>query len=183
MPKIVVIGGGWAGSAAALAAKKAGADVVLLERTDMLLGTGLVGGIMRNNGRYTATEEMIAMGGGELFEAADSVARHKNIDFPGHKHVSLYDVAKIEPTIKSLLLKAGVEIHTQSRVKDVEAQANRIIAVITDEDEKFEGDVFIECTGTAGPQGNCTKYGNGCAMCVYRCPSYGPRVSIAPKWV
>ncbi len=181
MPKIVVIGGGWAGSAAALAAKKAGADVVLLERTDMLLGTGLVGGIMRNNGRYTATEEMIAMGGGELFEAADSVARHKNIDFPGHKHVSLYDVAKIEPTIKSLLLKAGVEIHTQSRVKDVEAQANRIIAVITDEDEKFEGDVFIECTGTAGPQGNCTKYGNGCAMCVYRCPSYGPRVSIAAK--
>jgi hypothetical protein len=181
MPKIVVIGGGWAGSAAALAAKKAGADVVLLERTDMLLGTGLVGGIMRNNGRYTATEEMIAMGGGELFEATDSVARHKNINFPGHKHASLYDVAKIEPTIKSLLLKAGVEVHTQSRVKDVEAQANRLVAVITDEEEKFEGDVFIECTGTAGPQGNCTKYGNGCAMCVYRCPSYGPRVSIAAK--
>ena len=37
MYKIVVIGGGWAGCAAALAAKKAGAEVVLLEKTDLLL--------------------------------------------------------------------------------------------------------------------------------------------------
>ena len=40
--KTVVIGGGWAGCAAALTAEKAGADVTLLERTDMLLGTGHV---------------------------------------------------------------------------------------------------------------------------------------------
>lgn len=61
--RIVVVGGGWGGCAAALGASKAGADVTLLERTDMLLGTGLVGGIYRNNGRYTAAEEMIAIGG------------------------------------------------------------------------------------------------------------------------
>jgi len=181
MPKVVVIGGGWAGSGAALSAKKAGADVVLLERTDMLLGTGLVGGIMRNNGRFTATEEMIAMGGGELFQATDSVARHKNIEFPGHKHATLYDVALVEPAVKKVLIEAGVQVYTQSRVKDVVAEGNKILAVITDDGRKFEGDVFVECTGTAGPQGNCTKYGNGCAMCVYRCPSYGPRVSIAAK--
>ena len=65
--KVVVVGGGWAGSAAALAARKAGCEVELFERTDMLLGTGLVGGIMRNNGRFTAAEEAIAMGGGYLF--------------------------------------------------------------------------------------------------------------------
>jgi len=62
--KIIVIGGGWSGCAAALVASKQGADVVLIERTDMLLGTGLVGGIMRNNGRHTAAEELLAMGGG-----------------------------------------------------------------------------------------------------------------------
>ena len=44
--KVIVVGGGWAGCSAALSAKKQGADVVLLERTDMLLGTGLVGGII-----------------------------------------------------------------------------------------------------------------------------------------
>ncbi|MDF1592308.1 MAG: FAD-dependent oxidoreductase, partial [Desulfobacterales bacterium] len=66
--KVIIVGGGWAGCAAALSAQKQGARVVLIERTDMLLGTGLVGGIMRNNGRYTAAEEMIAMGGGEIFQ-------------------------------------------------------------------------------------------------------------------
>lgn len=53
MAKIVIIGGGWAGCAAAITAKKAGGDVHLFERTDMLLGLGNVGGIMRNNGRYS----------------------------------------------------------------------------------------------------------------------------------
>lgn len=181
MPKVVVIGGGWAGSSAALAAKKAGADVVLLERTDMLLGTGLVGGIMRNNGRFVATEEMIAMGGGELFKVTDDVARHRNIDFPGHKHASLYDIGLVEPAVKRVLLDAGVEVYTEARIKDVEGDGNKIIAVIADDGRRFEGDVFVETTGTAGPQNNCTKYGNGCAMCVYRCPSYGGRVSIAAK--
>ena len=55
--KIVIIGGGWSGCSAALAAKKAGSDVTLIEKTDLLLGLGNVGGIMRNNGRFTASEE------------------------------------------------------------------------------------------------------------------------------
>jgi len=84
--KIIVIGGGWSGCAAAIAAAKQGAQVTLLERTDALLGTGLVGGIFRNNGRFTAAEEMIAMGGGEMFEAMDACTTHTDIEFPGHKH-------------------------------------------------------------------------------------------------
>ena len=54
--KVIIVGGGWSGCAAAVAAQKQGAAVTLIERADMLLGTGLVGGIMRNNGRYTAAE-------------------------------------------------------------------------------------------------------------------------------
>ena len=52
---VVVIGGGWAGCSAAVTARKQGEEVHLLERTDMLLGLGNAGGIMRNNGRYTLT--------------------------------------------------------------------------------------------------------------------------------
>ena len=51
MSNVIVVGGGWSGCAAAISAKKAGAEVTVLERTDMLLGTELVGGIMRNS-RY-----------------------------------------------------------------------------------------------------------------------------------
>ena len=183
--KVVIVGGGWAGSAAALAARKAGCDVELFERADMLLGTGLVGGIMRNNGRYTVTEEMIAMGGGDLFEIADENARHKNIEFPGHKHANLYDVSTIEPAVRKALTHAGVKVHLKCRVKDAEVEYGKIIKVIADElhgdTVVAEGDVFVDVSGTAGPMGNCMKYGNGCAMCIYRCPTFGPRFSIAAK--
>jgi len=181
MPRIVVIGGGWAGCAAALAARKAGAKVVLVERTDCLLGTGLVGGIIRNNGRFTAAEEMIAMGGGDLFRLADQVARHANIEFPGHKHATLYDVALMEPTVRRYLLEQGVELWLMARACDVETKDGRLEAVSLDNGERLEADAFVEATGTAGPQGNCRKYGNGCAMCVLRCPSWGGWVSIAAK--
>ena len=84
--KVIVIGGGWAGCSAAITAKKAGAQVVLYEKTDMLIGLGNVGGIMRNNGRYTAAEELINLGAGDLINITDRNTRHKSIDFPGHKH-------------------------------------------------------------------------------------------------
>ncbi|MDF2571034.1 MAG: tRNA uridine 5-carboxymethylaminomethyl modification enzyme GidA [Sporomusa sp.] len=182
MARVVVIGGGWAGCGAAIAAKKAGADeVILLERTDMLLGTGLVGGIMRNNGRFTATEEAYAMGGGDLFDAVEEAARHRNIEFPGHKHVTLYDVAKIEPAVRRVLDRLNIKYNLMARVRDITMEGNKIKSVITDKDDEVYGDVFIEATGTAGPQGHCSKYGNGCVMCIIRCPSFGPRISVAAR--
>ncbi len=181
MARVVVIGGGWAGCAAALSAKKAGAEVVLLEKTDCLLGTGLVGGIMRNNGRFTAAEEMIALGGGDLFRLTDQASRHVNIEFPGHKHASLYDVALMEPAVRRYLLEKGVEIWTLARATQVKMSGRRLEAVVTETGEVFEGDAFVEATGTLGPQGNCRKYGNGCAMCILRCPAFGGRVSIAAR--
>ena len=36
--KVIVIGGGWSGIAAAVAAKKCGADVTIVEKTDLMLG-------------------------------------------------------------------------------------------------------------------------------------------------
>lgn len=101
--KVFIAGGGWSGCGAAIQAAKMGAETVLMERTDMLLGTGLVGGIMRNNGSYSATEELIAMGGVEIFEAIDNNYLHSEICFPGHDHASLYNVATMEPIIRGLL--------------------------------------------------------------------------------
>ena len=53
-----------------------------------------------------------------------------------------------------------------------------IISVKDQKGREYHGDVFIDTTGTAGPINNCTKYGNGCAMCILRCPSFGGRVSL-----
>ena len=185
MEQLVVVGGGWAGCAAALAAAKKGLAVTLVERTDRLLASGLVGGIMRNNGRFTAAEELKLMGAGELIAVADGASRHRDLDFPGHRHAALYDVEKVELPVERLLLKHGVRLLRQCRAVDVLNRENRIEAVKiarkSAPPEFLRGQYFVDATGTAGPQTRCSRFGNGCAMCIYRCPTFGPRVSIAVK--
>ncbi|MDO5132326.1 MAG: FAD-dependent oxidoreductase [Eubacteriales bacterium] len=181
MSRIVVTGGGWSGVSAALQAKKAGAEVVLIEKTDLLLGAGNVGGIFRNNGRFTAAEEMKALGAGELFDIMDKCALHTNLDFPGHKHASLYDVGAIEPYVRELLLDAGIRVMLESHVMDVVKEKDSLQAVVLNDNTAIEGDVFVETTGSSGPMGNCLKYGHGCSMCIQRCPTFGPRVSLTAK--
>ncbi|MGE5542892.1 MAG: FAD-dependent oxidoreductase [Bacillota bacterium] len=176
---VVVIGGGWAGCSAAIAASKAGARVTLLERTDMLLGAGLSGGIMRNNGRYTATEEAIAMGAGDLFAVTDRYSRHTGIEFPGHRHASLYDIARIEPAVRKAVEGAGVGILTQRRIISVKVDSGSIVSVGTADGETWAAGAFVDATGSSGPMGSCMKNGNGCAMCMFRCPSFGPRQGIS----
>ncbi|MBU3130716.1 FAD-dependent oxidoreductase [Clostridium sp. FP2] len=179
--KVIVIGGGWSGCSAAITAKKAGAEVALYEKTDMLLGLGNVGGIMRNNGRYTAAEEMIALGAGELIHLTDENSKHKNIDFPGHKNAWLCDVNKIEPAVGKYLKAMDIEVNMITRVIDVKKEGNKIKGIYLSDKQYIEADVFIETTGSAGPMNNCIKYGNGCAMCILRCPAFGGRVSISNK--
>lgn len=162
MYKVVVIGGGWSGCAAAVSAKKAGADVTLLEKTDLLLGLGNVGGIMRNNGRFTAAEENIALGAKELFDITDQCSRHVNVDFPGHKHASLYDVVKVEPQVRRLLGEMEIDVRLMSRVTDVEKKEDAdgtitIEKIVLAGGEVLEGDAFVECTGSTGPCQQATK--------------------------
>ncbi len=179
MARVVVVGGGWSGCAAAIAAVKMGCEAVILEKTDAIIGTGLVGGIMRNNGRYTAAEEMIAMGGGDLFQACDRVATHTNLDFPDHRHASLYNVTFIEPEVRDVLDSYGIQVMYRARVTGVKMEGRRIRAVTVKGAAPIMGDVFVDATGSAGPPGSCTKFGEGCMMCVLRCPTFGGRVGLA----
>lgn len=183
--KVVVVGGGFAGCAAAMQAARMGAEVILAERTDMLGGTGAVGGIIRNNGRYTAAEEIIAMGGGQMVDLLDHNCRHKNIQFPGHAHASLFDVASVPAKIERELLNLGVKIYFMSRInsvlhiwKDKLSGNYQLFSVKDSNGQEIHGDVFIDATGTAGPAGMCNKYGNGCMSCILRCSAFGGRMSL-----
>ena len=181
MIKVIIVGGGWAGCSAAITAIKTGAEVHLYEKTDLLLGLGNVGGIMRNNGRWTASEELIQLGAGDLIDIVDNTSRHKDIEFPGHKHATLYDVNLIEGKVSKYLDEIGINIHIESRVTDVKVENNKIKGIYLSDGSYEEGDVFIETTGTTGPMGNCLRYGNGCSMCILRCPAFGPRLSISER--
>jgi hypothetical protein len=176
--QVLVIGGGWAGVSAALSARLAGADVAICERTDMLLGAGLVGGIMRNNGRFVATEEALAMGCGDLFKITDGLSRHKNVSFPGHLHANLYDVMLIEPAVRALLDLSNISVYFGERIVGAKATNGRLMEVIAESEGVFSADAFVDATGSSGPPGQCQRLGHGCASCIQRCPSFGPRVSV-----
>jgi hypothetical protein len=93
-------------------------------------------------------------------------------------------VARMEPMVRNRLLSRGIAIHCQTRVTDVELGDGAIQAVCAKQAEapaRYGGDVFIDATGTAGGPANCNKFGNGCAMCVLRCHSFGGRVSVTAK--
>ena len=181
MSRLIVVGGGWAGCSAALAAAKKGLPVTLVERTDRLLGSGLVGGIMRNNGRFTAAEELKLMGGGDLVELTDTLSRHANLNFPGHRHAWLYDIERIEGAVIRLLKKWSVKVCYKKRAVEVELAGRRIAAIRLADGGTIKGEIFIDASGTAGPMAHCRRFGNGCSMCIFRCPSFGSRVSIAIK--
>ena len=177
---ILVSGGGWGGCAAAEAAALAGARVTLLERTDMLLGTGLVGGIFRNNGRFAAAEELLALGCG-LVGVMDACARHRDVAFPGHRHASLYDVYRIEPAVRAHLEALGVRVLTQTSGVDASVEGDQAVRVRTSQGEEIEIDALVDASGTSATPANCVRHGKGCALCILRCPAFSPRVSLTSR--
>ncbi len=178
---VVVIGGGFAGCGAALAAAKAGASVVLLERTDLLLAGGLGAGRMNYNGKIVIAEEAKALGAGEIFEALESIILHRG-SIGEEFHGYVYNTPIVEATIRRLLAEKGINMRFQSRASRVQTDRGHVVSVITDAGQTIEGDAFVDCTGTTGGMAVCRKYGKGCVLCSwYRCPTYGDRVSPAVK--
>ena len=186
---VIVVGGGFAGCAAALSAAKAGVKVTLIERMDMLLGCGLDGGLMNLNGRYTAAEELKVMGAGDIFVALESLTLRRPLLPSQGPYSYIYNISLGERTIRNLVQSSGVEIQLESRAIEVEKSGSKIVSVDVKKYDgvsgrqtaRVEGDAFVDCTGTAGGVEICTRYGKGCVMCTMRCPAFGDRVSIATK--
>ncbi|MDP2735621.1 MAG: FAD-dependent oxidoreductase, partial [bacterium] len=87
----------------------------------------------------------------------------------------------LDTTLLKLVEAAGVELHLETRVVDVEKENGLLKAVVTEEGKKYQGGTFIDTSGSSGGISNCIRYGRGCVMCIHRCPIFGDRVSIATK--
>lgn len=179
-PKVVVVGGGFAGVAAAVAASKAGAQTTLLERTDLLAGAGLRAGRMNYNGKFVGAEEAKALGGGEVFEALESIILHR-ANIVDEENGYVYDCARVDVTMRRLLAAWGVPMRMEARAAEVKKKGALIESVTLDSGEVIEADAFVDASGYRGGLDICTQYGNGCCMCLYRCITFGNRVSIATK--
>ncbi len=196
MTKVIVIGGGSAGIAAAVGARKAGAEVTLLERQDQLLGIGRIAGSMDVGGRYPLHLEILEMGAPEVNAVLDDVTlphtdAYRKSHYPWHslpgseemtKHSWVYNVLTAEPALRRLLVKMGVEIIWRSRVTDIEKEGGHITRVKIHKGKWVEGDAFIDTTGSAGGMSSCVKNVGGCVMCPWmQCPTFGDRVNLSQK--
>ncbi|MFC1968297.1 FAD-dependent oxidoreductase [Chloroflexota bacterium] len=179
-PRIIVVGGGFSGCGAAITAAKVGAEVMLLERMDMLSGAGLRAGRMNYNGKMAIAEEAKAMGAGDIFEALESITLHQG-NIVDEEGAYIYDFAKVDPAMQKIVRDAGVEVRLGCRAADVVKEDGVIKEVILDGGERLSAAAFIDCSGGTGGIDICTKYGGGCPMCLFKCPAFGNRVSIATK--
>ena len=60
-------------------------------------------------------------------------------------------------------------------------EGDTITAVITKSGLRLTADAFVDVSGSSAMPLNCNKHGNGCAMCILRCHSFGPRVSVTTQ--
>ncbi len=182
--KIVIIGGGPSGFSAAMVAKKVGAEVTVVERTDMLGGLGLVAGVAMPGSAISVFTEEKALGGADLADIFDAIATHKLIVVPGvGEDVTLYNPARLDSRLQKALSKAGVEFMLRKTVVNTEMSNNKINAVILQDGTRIIGDAFIDATGaTEGPKA-CNEWGRGCVECILRCPTFGPPGGVVEKKV
>lgn len=177
--KIVVVGAGFAGCGAAAAAARAGADVTLLEKTDVVTGVGqFAGGFASRGEQFPVHEEIKAMGAGDIAEALESEIIWSR---SGSREWFWRDCRTGAEPVGKALKKVGVNIIYRALATDVEMSGKKVKAVKLKDGRILELDAVIDATGGTGPPAMCEKWGTGCVGCSIMCPQFGGRVSIAAK--
>lgn len=141
---VVVIGGGPAGTAAAISAARSGKKTILLEQSGQLGGMGTLGSVSVFMGVGNVTgiyRELIS----EFMPAA----------LPESHHVSIwpeYSPFELRHYLNGKMEKEGVQVYYHVSFVSAVMQDKRITSVIANTREglkAFAGDMFIDCTGDA----------------------------------
>ncbi len=167
---LVVVGGGVAGTCAAISAARHGCRVALLQNRPVLGGNnsseirvGLSGLIFQEPYPKLGSlvDEIGPIGHWNLWEA------EQDIDSPRSKHI--LEVIRKHPEKKqhnggpasnyedqrklnAVLAEKNIDLFLYTHVNDVEMNGNRIVAVVgqdirTSERRRFQGHLFADCTG------------------------------------
>ncbi len=151
--QVVVAGGGSAGWVAALAAARAGARVLILERRHHL-GGNLASGLPIL-GFFNTQAQQIVRGIPDAFvgrlTAAGGTDGYQILDLWQSSQVSLEPVV-VKCVIQAMLEEAGAEFLFDAQVSDAVMQGDRLVGVEIQKRSGREivfGDVFIDATGDA----------------------------------
>lgn len=149
--QVVVVGGGVAGCAAALAAAKNGADTMLVEASGVLGGQAGLGIVTPLDSRFTSTGESF---GGILKQISDEVCLlsekycTNNPEEGDHWQIAAPHIVKY--VLLKLLFEAGVEVRFHSTLCEAEIENEKIKKVILLEKSGFteiSAEVFVDASG------------------------------------
>ena len=155
---VVVVGGGPAGLAAATAAARNGADVLIIERYGFLGGMGTAGGVTNFAGLFGLVHgETRQVVHGVADGLLDRVDRLGGLNKPqqglqGRITVRSYDVSTLKCAADDFLLSAGVKILFHAVAVDVVMDGGAIVALIVETKSgrrAVRAKTFIDCSGDA----------------------------------
>jgi hypothetical protein len=155
---VVVVGGGPAGLAAATAAARNGADVLIIERYGFLGGMGTAGGVTNFAGLYGLvhgeTRQVVHGVANDLLNRVDRLGglNKPQQGLQGRITVRSYDVSTLKCAADDLLLSAGAKILFHAVAVDVVMDGGTIVALIVETKSgrrAVRAKTFIDCSGDA----------------------------------
>lgn len=182
---VVVVGGGVAGVAAAVAAARTGASVCLLEKENGLGGLATLGVVLEYLALCDGVGHQVVGGLGEEFlklSVRDGSGRIPDCWLPGgeegerrkHRYAALFNGASFMLALEELALATGVKLFYDTRFCDVAKDGERIEAVIV---ENKSGRSAILCRTAVDASGDADV----CARAGEQTVSY--RTNVAAGWL
>ena len=163
---VLVVGGGPAGFAAAVAAARNGAETILIEQYSVLGGmatSGLVGPFMTCYDN-DCTEQVVkgifdelclraeAKGGAIHPSKIRGMCSYNSYYIRSHEHVTPYQSEILALVMDEMVSEAGVKVLFETRLADVVTEAGqikRVVALMKEGLAAIEAKCYIDCTGNA----------------------------------
>jgi len=164
---VLVAGGGLGGVAAALAAARAGARVILIEANGFLGGVATAGMCCSVfNCLFSRQRELLVKGIPlEIVDALATKAGGPGMSWREHKGHIIYDVEQAKLLLSDLLIQAGVQIRLNSPVIDALCDNGRVNALVVG---GKNGPEAITCRVLVDATGDCDAAVLAGALCVQK---------------
>jgi glycine/D-amino acid oxidase-like deaminating enzyme len=150
---VLVAGGGLGGISAAMAAARAGAKTLLVERNGFLGGVATAGMCCSIFNCYYTADRRLGITGNTV-EVADALAQAAGYGHKWHRHKGhvIYDVEQAKAVLESLVERAGAQVLYDTTVSDVVLEGNALRGVVVESKsgrQAILAQVVVDATGDA----------------------------------